>query len=140
MSTISRRSLVTSAAALPALAVPAAAHASVCTLPPDLIERFLSMRAWFLEEDARSSLRSREHDKRFEAATGVTEDQYRDIDHHDPRRKKLQAVWYEIWNELQRESGLTAEDEEAETGRLCDERWAVADAMIAHKPYTRLFR
>jgi hypothetical protein len=36
MSQLSRRSLVTSAAALPALVVPAGAHASKCTLPPDL--------------------------------------------------------------------------------------------------------
>jgi hypothetical protein len=73
MSLLSRRHLVTAAAALPALAVPAAAHAATaCTLPPDLIERFLRMRAWYLEDNARWSVHLDEFNKRFEAATGVT--------------------------------------------------------------------
>ena len=75
MPNLSRRHLVTTAAALPALVMPAAAHASACTLPPDLIERFLRMRAWFMEDHARDSLESREFDKRFRAASGFTADQ-----------------------------------------------------------------
>lgn len=52
---LSRRSLVTSAAALPALTVPAAAASSACTLPPDLIARFVRARAWFLDISAREA-------------------------------------------------------------------------------------
>jgi hypothetical protein len=134
MSKISRRSLVTTAAALPVLVVPAVAHASACTLPPDLIERFLSMRAWYLKEHASDEVRSREHHKRFEAVTGVTRDQYDDMGYRAPRKKELEVVSSKIWKELQRESGLTNESEEAEISRLCDERWAVAEAMMAHEP------
>jgi hypothetical protein len=135
MPNLSRRHLVTAAAALPVLAVPAAAHATACTLPPDLIERFLSMRAWYLEDNARHSLQSREFDKRFEAATELPRDQYREnIKYGAPRKKELEAVSHKILNELQRESGRTNELDEAEAERLCDERWAVAEAMMAHEP------
>ena len=62
MSTIdlSRRALVTATAALPALAMPAAAIANPatpsaeCTLPPDLIERFVRVRACHLDVESRS--------------------------------------------------------------------------------------
>jgi hypothetical protein len=134
MSHLSRRHLVASAAALPALAIPAAAHASACTLPPDLIERFLRMRAWYLEDYARDTLQSREFDNRFHAASGFTTDQWRDIEYGDPRKKELEAIWNRIWKELQHESGRTIKTEEDETERLCDERWAVAKAMMAHEP------
>lgn len=80
MPTLSRRHLVTTAAALPALAVPASAHATACTLPSDLIERFV-MRAWFVEDHAQYQLYGNEHNKKFEAATGVTADEYFDIDY-----------------------------------------------------------
>jgi hypothetical protein len=89
------------------------------------------MRAWYLEDDAQYSLERREHDKRFYAATGLTNDQYHAIDRHDPRHKELEALWSKLWNDLQHESGRS---EEAETGRLGDERWAVAEAMMAHEP------
>jgi len=126
---------VTTAAALPALAIPATAHATACTLPPDLIERFLSMRAWFVEDHARWSLQQREHDKRFEAATGgVTMDQWRDMKYDDPRKKELEATWDKVSFELHSESGRTNEFVEAEVNALHDERWAVAEAMMDHEP------
>jgi hypothetical protein len=137
MPDLSRRHLVTAAAALPALALPATAQASACTLPPDLIERFLRMRAWFLEDHARYSVSSREHDKRFEAATGVKTDQWRDMKYGDPRKKELEAVFSRTWKEIRREGGRTNETEEAEEAEvnaLGDERWAVAEAMMAHEP------
>jgi hypothetical protein len=138
MPNLSRRHLVTTAAALPALAVPAAAHAATaCTLPPDLIERFLRMRAWYVADNARYTLQSREHAKRFEAATGVTMDQYHDMNYHDARRKELGPTWSKTWNEIHRESGRTDDHndfEGEETERLGDERWAVAEAMMAHEP------
>jgi hypothetical protein len=134
MPNLSRRHLVTTAAALPALAVPAAAHATACTLPPDLIERFLRMRAWFVEDHARDSLHSREFDKRFHAASGFTADQWRDIEYDDPRKKELEAIWNRIWDELHREGGRSTVSEETEVSALCDERWAVAEAMMAHEP------
>jgi hypothetical protein len=50
MPDLSRRSLVTATAALPALALPTLAHATACTLPPDLIERFArDVRAFMAE-------------------------------------------------------------------------------------------
>jgi len=134
MPNLSRRHLVTTAAALPVLALPAAAHASASTLPPDLIERFLSMRARYLADHARDSLQSREFDKRFKAATGVTADEYRDMEYHDPRSKELRPTWDKVWDELRCESGRTNESEEAEASALGDERWAVAEAMMAHEP------
>jgi hypothetical protein len=137
MPNLSRRHLVTTVAALPALAMPAAARASACTLPPDLIERFLRMHAWYLADNARWSLQQREYDKRFEAATGVPRDQYIDMSYDDPRRKELEPVERKISNEIHHESGRTGESEdfeETEAGRLCDERWAVAEAMMAHEP------
>jgi hypothetical protein len=134
MPNLSRRHLVTTAAALPALAVPAAAHASACTLPPDLIERFLRMRAWFVEDHARYSVRSREFDKRFYAASGLTLDEYRDIRRDNPRYEEIEAVWDKVWHKLHHESGRTNETVEAEANALHDERWAVAEAMMAHEP------
>jgi hypothetical protein len=114
--------------------MPAAAHASACTLPPDLIERFLRMRAWFMEDHARDSLESREFDKRFHAASGFTADQWRDIEYGDPRKKELEVIWNRVSKELHREGGRTNESKEVETSRLSDERWAVAEAMMAHEP------
>lgn len=134
MPNLSRRHLVTTAGALPVLAVPATAHATASTLPPNLIERFLSMRAWFMEDHARYTQQSREHAKRFEAATGVAMDQYHDMECGDPRKKELEAPWNKVSDELHRKAGRTIETEEVETERLCDERWAVAEAMMAHEP------
>jgi len=131
---LSRRTLVATAAALPALAMPTVVHATACTLPPDLIERFLRMRAWFMEDHARWSLHSREFDKRFYAASGLTTADYRDVGYHDPRKKELEAIWDKVWFELHRESGRTNESVQAEADRLHDERWAVAEAMMAHEP------
>jgi hypothetical protein len=54
MSGLSRRSLIASAAAVaagtPAIAGAPAVPASACTLPPDLIERFVRVRAWYLDD------------------------------------------------------------------------------------------
>jgi hypothetical protein len=50
------------------------------------------MRAWYLEDNARYSLERHAHNKRLEAATGVTGDEYHDLDYHDPRRKELEPV------------------------------------------------
>jgi hypothetical protein len=92
------------------------------------------MRAWFLEDHARWSLRSREFDKRFEAASGLTMDKYRDIRRGNSRYEELEAVFDKVWDELHREGGRTTKTEEDETNRLHDERWAVAEAMMAHEP------
>jgi hypothetical protein len=74
--TSSRRAILAGAATLPALTVPAlavsATVSSACTLPPDLIERFLRIRAWFLEIHAQESRRRAEIDKRFYEASGIT--------------------------------------------------------------------
>ena len=63
--TTTRRAILAGAATLPALTVPALAvpATSGCTLPSDLIERFLRVRAWFLEKHAQESLHSVPIDK-----------------------------------------------------------------------------
>jgi hypothetical protein len=72
---------------------------NTCTLPPDLIERFLTMRGWYLEDHARYSLWSREFDKRFYTAIGLTTDQYRDVKYGDPCKKGLEAIWDRVSDE-----------------------------------------
>src|ERR1700730_15953212 len=135
MPNLSRRHLVTTAAALPALAMPAAAHASsACTLPPALIERFLRMRAWYLDDHARYCLEKNERDKRFYAASGLTTDEYRDMEYGDPRKKELGSLWDKVSGEFRRENGRTNEVEEVEETALGDERRGVAEAMMAHEP------
>jgi len=131
---LSRRTLVSSAAVLPALAMPAVAAPSVCTLPHDLIERFVRFRAWHLEFSARKSLRSDEIDRRFYAASGITREQYHDMAGDDPRRKKLQAVLWKIIEEMPDDNDGKDEHGHTECDRLCDERWAVAEAMLDHEP------
>jgi hypothetical protein len=99
-----------------------------------VIERFLRMRAWFVEDHARYSLQKHEFEKRFEAASGVTADEYRDMEYHGPRSKELRPTWDNVRSELLHESGRTNESEEAEAEALGAERWAVAEAMMAHEP------
>jgi hypothetical protein len=82
MSELSRRSLIATAAALPALYVPAAAAASpasTCTLPPDLIERFVRVRAWYLDNRRREEEGRAEVHKRFQATTGVTHEELSEL-------------------------------------------------------------
>lgn len=137
------RTLVTTAAALPALAVPAlasaATSASACTLPADLIERLVRVRAWYLDCRRREEEERAEVDRRFHAATGLTHEQWRDFeteccragDYDNPRRKELEAVRHKIYADFP----MFAEDD-PESNALYDERWAVADAIMAHKPRT----
>ncbi len=135
MSKLSRRSLVASAAAaLPALSVPAiaaAASASTATLPPDLVERFVRVRAWYLDYRKREKLRSDEIDGRFYAATGFTSDQWRDADRLHPSWKELNAAYEKAYAETP-----SYEEDDDECDRLGNERWNVAEAMMAHKPQT----
>jgi hypothetical protein len=58
-----------------------------------------------VEDHARWSVHSHEFDKRFEAATGVTTDQWRDVKYGDPRKKELEAIWDKVSDELHREGG-----------------------------------
>jgi hypothetical protein len=133
MSNLSRRTLVSSAVALPALTLPALAStaipASACTLPPDLIERFVRVRAWYLDSHQQEALWNDEIDRRFYAATGFTHDQWRDVDHDHPRWKELKAAFEKVCAEVPGE-------DDAETNLLGDERWDVAEAIIDHKPQT----
>jgi hypothetical protein len=141
-SILSRRTLVASAAALPALAVPAVASAAPTqtaptTLPPDLIERFVRMRAWFLDDHKQTTLFSAEVGRRFFAATGMTNEEYWDLKWNDPGIEKLRAVRRQIGEQL---SGRNREEwnaeEEAETAALGDERWEVCSAIMDHTPQT----
>ncbi|WP_088518355.1 hypothetical protein [Rhodoplanes sp. JGI PP 4-B12] len=116
------------------LAAPAAAAPS-CTLPPDLIERFVRFRAWHLEFSARESLWSDEFDRRFYAASGVTDEQYRDLDHNDPRRQALGVARDKIYAEMP-DNDEKDEHGQTECDRLSDERWAVAEAMLDHEPHS----
>ena len=140
MSNLSRRSLVISAAVLPALSVPAltvsATVSSACTLPPDLIERFVRVRAWFLEIHARESQHSAEIDRRFYAASSVTRKQYRAMNYDDPRREELNTLHSKIIKETPHDDEDVDEYGQTEADRLCDERWDVAKAMLDHQPQT----
>lgn len=132
-STTSRRAILAGAAMLPVASLPALAGASpvqaATTLPPDLIERFLRVRAWYLDNYKRGELHSAEVGRRFYAATGLTSDQWRDIGYDDPRRRELDAIHKKIYHEVP-----VAYDEEAEGVELGDERWSVAKAMFEHEP------
>ena len=136
MSKLSRRTLVAGTATLPALTIPAVAattvaSASACTLPPELVERFIRVRAWYLEYSERWQQSSDEIKRRFQAATGLTTDQRREIDYADPRRKELDKVWNEIYKAVE-----DGEDSDAECDELSHERWGVAEAMLAQRPQT----
>jgi len=135
-SILSRRTLVASAAALPALAVPAVASAAPAqaaptTLPPELIERFVRLRAWYLDYDRREKLWSAEVGRRFYAATGVTNEQYHNMTYNEGRENGLNEAHERACNE-----GQFAEKYETECEDLGDERWAVAEAIIAQTPQT----
>jgi hypothetical protein len=84
MSNLSRRTLVASAAALPAIAIPAVAATSACTLPPDLVERFLRARAWHLKDHVREIRERAQFEKKFFAASGVTDDEFWEFAKSDP--------------------------------------------------------
>ena len=131
-SSTSRRAILAGAAMLPAASLPALASSgpaqAATTPPPDLIERFVRVRAWYLDNNKREKLSSDEVDRRFYAATGLTGDQWRDIDYNDPRRRELVSVRSKIYRQVE------SSDDEAESEQLCDERWSVAEAMFAHEP------
>ena len=132
---LSRRAILAGAASVPALALPAAPSAAAstpaCTLPPDLIERFVRMRAWYLDSRKRETLWGDEVDRRFYAATGLTDEEWRDIDRDHPRWNELRAARDKIYAEVPGSDRYEGECEE-----LGDERWAVAEAIMAHKPQT----
>jgi hypothetical protein len=129
---LSRRAILAGASAsvLPAGAL-AATSTSACTLPPDLIERFVRMRAWYLDSRKRETLWGDEVDRRFYAATGLTDEEWCDIDRDHPRWNELRAARDKIYAEV---PGIDRYEGECE--ELGDERWAVAEAIMAHKPQT----
>jgi hypothetical protein len=134
-SILSRRTLVASAAAVPALAVSAAAvagptPAGPTTLPPELIERFVRVRAWYLDNHKRYLAWSDEVDRRLYAATGVSREQYLDMDYKQRRANGLGDVHSRLCNEVPHE------ESEGECEQLGDERWAVAEAIMNHQPQT----
>jgi hypothetical protein len=126
--TTTRRAILAGAATLPALTVPALAvpATSGCTLPSDLIERFLRVRAWFLEKHAQESLHSAEVDRRVYEASGITRAEYFDMAADDPRREELNALNIKVSKQDDREE--VDEYGQTEADRLCDERWDVAEA------------
>jgi len=116
---LSRRAILAGAASVPALASAAlastATSASACTLPPDLIERFLRVRAWYLSSRQVEILWSDEIDRRFYAATCFNWD---DINRGHPRFEELVAAREKVYAEVP----TPCELDEAETALLCDER------------------
>jgi hypothetical protein len=132
---LSRRAILAGAASVPALALPAAVAStlpatsiSACTLPPDLVERFVRVRASYLDSRKRENLWRDEVDRRFLAATGV---QWDDVDCDHPRWKKLQRAHSKICSEV------PEYESDAETDARGDERWSVAEALIFdHNPQT----
>jgi hypothetical protein len=132
-SILSRRTLVASAAALPALAVPAVASAATArtgastTLPPELIERFVRVRTWFLDFSRRETLWSDEVNRRLYAATGMTGEQYHAMNCRE-RPAQVNEAHSIICDEVQMEGY------EDEGDDLCTERWEAAAALMAHQP------
>jgi hypothetical protein len=135
MSRFSRRSIVTSAASLPALAVPAVAGAvtpasTTCTLPPDLIERVVRVRARYLEYDRQCTAQFDEINGHFHAATDFTTDQWRSMGYGDPRIRELGAVHRKICAEI------SSDELDAEGDALSDERSSVVETIMEHEPQT----
>ncbi len=131
--TTSRRAILAGAAMLPVASLPALASSgpaqAATTLPPDLIERFVRVRAWYLDDVKREKSQSDEVDRRFYAITGLTDEQRRDLDRDDPTWRELDAVHTKICNEV-----MGNLDEDAEGDALWYERWSVAGAMFEHEP------
>jgi hypothetical protein len=119
---------VASLASSTAIASPAVTTASACTFPPDLIERFVRMRAWYLDYRQREILWSDEIDRRFYEATG---EHWRAINYDHPRHDELLAVHDKVYAEVP-----CFENDETECDRLTEERWNVAKAMFSHEPQT----
>jgi hypothetical protein len=81
--------LVSAASIASASAVPASAAGASTTLPPDLIERFVSVRAWYLDYHRREQAFSGEVDRQFYAATGVTAEQYHEMNYETEARERI---------------------------------------------------
>jgi hypothetical protein len=69
------------AAGSAAVAAPARASWGIHLPRYRLIERFVRVRAWFLDNNKRNRAWSDEIGRRFYAATGVTKDQYREMNY-----------------------------------------------------------
>jgi hypothetical protein len=54
--------------------------------------RFVRVRAWYVDYSGREKRWSAEVDRRFYAATGVTNEQYREMNYGHPRRKELDPI------------------------------------------------
>jgi hypothetical protein len=137
---LSRRKLVTTAATLPALAVPAVAaaapastgvSATACTLPARLAERVLHLRAWYLDYRKRCEQASDEADRRFEAATGVTHYEWAHITREDSRRDELRSVLSKIYDDFP-----ILQDDEPEGDQLWQDRWDLAEEIMHYEPQT----
>jgi hypothetical protein len=131
---LSRRAILAGAASVPALPAAAALSAtstSACTLPPDLVERFVRLRAWYLDFEKQEKAWGDETDRRFFAVTGVTTEEWRDLDRDHARWSELDAAYDKILAEVPDIDRYEGECEE-----LGDERWAVAEAIMAYKPQT----
>jgi hypothetical protein len=107
------------------------AIATSCTLPPDLVNRFVRMRAWYLDYRRRERKQDDEIAGRFYAGAGITEGQLWEMGHDDPRRKPLDDLHSQIIADVFAKEGV-----EDETNRLGDERWGVAEEMLQQRPQT----
>jgi hypothetical protein len=114
---------VASLASSTAIASPAVTTASACTFPPDLIERFVRMRAWYLDYRQREILWSDE--MRPPGSTGA------------PSIMIILATtncWRFTIKSMRKFRVLRTTKPSA--NRLTEERWNVAKAMFSHEPQT----
>lgn len=99
---------------------------------PNLIERFIRVRAWYLDYSKRSDEDSNKVKGWFEAATGVAYDEWCDFDreccstgdHDNPRRKELRAVENRIYADYP-----LLGDDDPEGEQLLNERWSIAEDL-----------
>lgn len=73
--------------------------------------------SWPANRNKRDEGAHAEIDRRFQAATGLTREEWREIDHNDPRWKELLAVNNKIYADFPMFA-----DEDPESNWICDER------------------
>jgi hypothetical protein len=144
MSKLSRRTLVATAAVLPALAVPAGA-ALASDEDPELLAlgvEFEKAAVDWVRQRRSDQVNNDEWDARVEAATGIPRDQAPKIvvpafleDHPDKSAVAYSRVWHRIADELYR--GPNGEDlSELAWNDIHDRMWPLAKRIMGHRPKT----
>jgi hypothetical protein len=139
---LDRRAVLAGAAAVPALPSIAAALVSPAgAVPvaddvsfPDLVARFVLLRERMRAYDAKEKAHDEKLDKLFREATGLSIEEYFDLDRSDPRRKRLSAVHSKIIKENPDDDPVDANGSSIELDEICDEKWPLVEAMLSQAP------